>query len=142
LRWIPPPADDATRLEVGTIFEVVARLVFKKQINPLALIAIFPATLGGPQPPFSALILIASRSCMLFASFAENSRVSRLFPPRQRRAFHEAVLDEILQERVVSSRTRRNFRGVKRKMSNFPLRPRTYKSLPRIDIKKAIRILK
>jgi hypothetical protein len=34
------------------------------------------------------------------------------------------VLAEILQERVVSSRNRRNPRGVKRKMSNFPLRPR------------------
>jgi hypothetical protein len=34
------------------------------------------------------------------------------------------VLDEILQERVVSSRGRRSPRGVKRKMSNFPLRPR------------------
>jgi len=35
---------------------------------------------------------------------------------------HESVLDEILEERVVSSRGRRNPRGVKRKMSNFPLR--------------------
>jgi hypothetical protein len=49
---------------------------------------------------------------------------------------------KILQERVVSSRIRRNFRGVKRKMRNFPLRPRTNKSLPRINIKKATRILK
>jgi hypothetical protein len=52
------------------------------------------------------------------------------------------VLDELLQDRVVSSRNRRNFRGVKRKMSNFPLRPRTNKSPPRINIKKAIKILK
>jgi len=51
------------------------------------------------------------------------------------------VLDELLQDRVVSSRNRRNFRGVKRKISNFPIRPRTNKSL-RINIKKAIRILK
>jgi hypothetical protein len=35
---------------------------------------------------------------------------------------HEAVLDEILEERAVSSRGRRNPRGVKRKMSSFPLR--------------------
>ena len=34
------------------------------------------------------------------------------------------VLDEILDERVVSSRNRRTPRGVKRKMSNYPLRPR------------------
>jgi hypothetical protein len=31
---------------------------------------------------------------------------------------------EILEERVVSSRSRSNHRGVKRKMSNYPLRPR------------------
>jgi hypothetical protein len=64
------------------------------------------------------------------------------FPPRQRRTFHNAVLDEILQQRVVSSRNRRNPRGVKRKMSNFPLRPRHVKPLPKIDIRKAIRIIK
>jgi len=52
------------------------------------------------------------------------------------------VLGEILQERVVSSRNRRNFRGVKRKMSNFPLRPRNGKNMPPIDIQKAVRILK
>jgi hypothetical protein len=52
------------------------------------------------------------------------------------------VLDEILEEKYSSSRRRRNPRGVKRKMSNFPLRRRTDKSLPPIDIKKAIRVLK
>jgi hypothetical protein len=65
-----------------------------------------------------------------------------LFPPPQKRAFHKAILDEILEERVVSSRNRRNFRGVKRKMSNFPLRPRHLKPLPKINIREAIRILK
>ncbi len=65
-----------------------------------------------------------------------------LFPPRKKSAFHDAVLDEILQERVASTRNRRNPRGVKRKMSNFPLRPRGGKPLPRIDINHAIRILK
>jgi hypothetical protein len=50
--------------------------------------------------------------------------VTPLFPPQRRRAFHEAILDEILEERVVSSRNRINPRGVKRKMSNYPLRPR------------------
>jgi hypothetical protein len=39
--------------------------------------------------------------------------------------FHESVLDEILEDRVVSSRGRRNHRGVKRKMSKYPIRPRT-----------------
>ena len=52
------------------------------------------------------------------------------------------MLKENLEERVVSSRNRRNPRGIKRKMSNFPLRPRRAKPLPPIDIKKAIRILK
>jgi len=47
-----------------------------------------------------------------------------LFPPHQKEAFHEQVLREILQERVSSSRHRMNPRGVKRKMSNYPLRPR------------------
>jgi hypothetical protein len=47
------------------------------------------------------------------------------------------VLDEILQERVVSSRNRRNFRGVKRKMSKFPLRPRHTNPLPPLNIRKA-----
>ena len=57
-------------------------------------------------------------------------------------AFHDSVLEEILQERVVSSRNRRNPRGVKRKMSNFPLRPRNAKPLSPINIDKAIRIIK
>jgi len=48
------------------------------------------------------------------------------------------VLQEILQERVVPNRGRRNPRGVKRKMSNFPLRPRHAKPLKPIDIEKAI----
>src|SRR5271170_3810125 len=61
-----------------------------------------------------------------------------LFPPQQRKTFHNAVLDEILQERVVSSRNRRNPRGVKRKMSNVPLCPRHVKPLPKINIRKAI----
>jgi hypothetical protein len=56
--------------------------------------------------------------------------------------FHNSVLREILQERAVSSRNRRNPRGVKRKMSNFPLRPRGIKPLPPINLEKAIKILK
>jgi hypothetical protein len=43
------------------------------------------------------------------------------------------VLDEILEERVVSSRGRTVPRGVKRKMSNFPLRPR--RSMPICRVK-------
>jgi hypothetical protein len=43
---------------------------------------------------------------------------------------------------VVASDGRRNPRGVKRKMSNFPLRPRHAPPLKSIDIKKAIRMFK
>jgi len=53
-----------------------------------------------------------------------------------------ALAETLLEERVVSSRNRRNPRGIKRKMSNFPLRPRRAKPLPPSDIKKAIRTLK
>lgn len=51
------------------------------------------------------------------------------------------VLKEILDELAASSRNRRNQRGVKRKMSNYPLR-RGYKRSALIDICKAIRIVK
>ena len=52
------------------------------------------------------------------------------------------MLDEILEERVAPRGHRRNLRGVKRKMSNFPLRRRTDKPLPQVDIERAIRVLK
>ena len=65
-----------------------------------------------------------------------------LFPPRKRKAFHEALLDEILEERVVSSRNRINPRGVKRKMSNYNLRPRKRLRTRRIDFANRIRIVK
>lgn len=55
---------------------------------------------------------------------------------------HEAILEEILEERVVSSRNRINFRGVKRKMSNYNLRPRKRQRTRRIDVSKRIRIIK
>jgi hypothetical protein len=50
-------------------------------------------------------------------------------------------LDEILDEFAATSRNRRNPGGVKRKMSNFPLR-RGYRRLPLIDISAALRIVK
>jgi hypothetical protein len=57
-------------------------------------------------------------------------------------AFHAAVLTEILQERVVSSRNRRNPRGVKRKMSKFPIRRKTDRPSPPINLAEAIQIAK
>jgi MFS family permease len=68
--------------------------------------------------------------------------VLSLFPPRQKKVFHAAVLDEILQERVSLSRNRVNFRGVKRKMSNYNLRPRKRQRTRRIDVSARIRIVK
>ena len=65
-----------------------------------------------------------------------------LFPPRQRKILHSAILDEILQERVVSSRNRVNFRGVKRKMSNYNLRPRKRQRTQRVNFAERVKILK
>jgi len=48
-------------------------------------------------------------------------------------------LAELAQDRVVSSRGRRIPRGVKRKMSNYPLRPRGQQPLRRITIQVRIR---
>jgi hypothetical protein len=52
------------------------------------------------------------------------------------------VLAEILEERAVSGRGRQAPRGVKRKMSNYPLRPRTPLPTTRVDVIAAIRIAK
>lgn len=65
-----------------------------------------------------------------------------LFPPRHRKALHETILGEILDERVVSSRNRVNPRGVKRKMGNYHLRPRGRQPTRRVDYSKKIGIIK
>jgi hypothetical protein len=52
------------------------------------------------------------------------------------------VLDEILEERVVSSRGRRIPRGVKRKMSKYPIRRSLRAALPRRDSAMCVKILK
>jgi hypothetical protein len=64
------------------------------------------------------------------------------FPPRARRALHRAVLAEILEERVVSSRGRQVPRGVKRQMSSYPLRPRAPQPTTRINFAAAVQIIK
>ena len=51
-------------------------------------------------------------------------------------------MDEILEERVENRRGRRVPRGVKRKMSGYPLRPRAPQPTVRIDFTAAIRIIK
>ena len=65
-----------------------------------------------------------------------------LFPPQQKKVLHAAILDEILEDRVVSSRNRINPRGVKRKMSNYSLRPRKRLRTRRLNVTKHIRIVK
>jgi len=52
------------------------------------------------------------------------------------------VLAEILEERVASRQNRRNPRGVQRKMSSYPLRPRDRRPTVRIDFVQHIRIAK
>ena len=52
------------------------------------------------------------------------------------------MLAEILEERVASSCGRQVPRGVTRKMSSYPLRPRTPLPTTRIDFNAAIRIAK
>ena len=58
-----------------------------------------------------------------------------LFPPQEKKIFEAVVLQEILQERVSSSRDRVNPRGVKRKMSNYKLRPRQRGRTRRINFR-------
>jgi hypothetical protein len=63
-------------------------------------------------------------------------------PPLDDRAFHKAVLQEILQERVSSRRNRINSRSVKRKMSNSNLRPRRRGRTRRISFNARVRLVK
>ena len=53
-------------------------------------------------------IRTACRFCIRSTSSSGVWPASPLFPPRHRKAFHEAILDEILQERCGSSRNRAN----------------------------------
>jgi hypothetical protein len=54
---------------------------------------------------------------------------------------HKALLQEILQERAVSSRGRRMRRGVKRKISKFPV-IRSRQRAERMDLPIRVQILK
>ena len=49
---------------------------------------------------------------------------------------------EILEERVVTSRSRNNPRGLKRKMSNYPLRPRKQSRTKWVVVRNHIKITK
>ena len=74
-------------------------------------------------------------------SFVVKQQGLKLFPPQERVIFREAVLDEILDERVSSSRSRFNPRGVKRKMSSYPLRPRMKMKTTSIFVEEFVRII-
>ncbi|MBM3098615.1 hypothetical protein JRX38_11455 [Gluconobacter cerinus] len=54
--------------------------------------------------------------------------------------FHTVVLAELLQKRPTPRSGRPNPRGVKRKMSDYPIRPKAQSPSSRIDI--AIYIIK
>jgi len=52
------------------------------------------------------------------------------------------ALDRHDRQRIESVPGRRYPRGVKRKMSNFPLRPRRARPLPPLNIQRAIKVLR
>jgi hypothetical protein len=75
----------------------------------------------------------------------QDARTIAELPPggrMERMRFHETVLLEIIDERVVSSRGRQVPRGVKRKMSNYSIRPRKQVSSERVGFESCIRIVK
>jgi hypothetical protein len=82
----------------------------------------------GSRCPASTRFTLSSAACLAMV----------LFPPQQKEAMHETILDEI----VVSSRNRINPRGVKRKMSNYQLRLGKRQPTRRLDVSKRIKILK
>ncbi|MGH7112802.1 MAG: transposase [Stellaceae bacterium] len=99
------------------------------------------AAVQAGEEPDRLSFLLPCAACAVIPAFAGRPP-SPPFPPRQRAAFHDAVVAEILQERVVSSRNRRTPRGVKRKMSNFPIPHKTDRPLPAINIAETIQIAK
>ena len=64
----------------------------------------------------------AFRSSTPCGSCAAVSRTLAFPPASPNEGLRDRVLDEILEERVVSSRGQKKPRGVKRKMSGYPLR--------------------
>jgi len=86
-------------------------------------------------------ILTDYPSSTQFGSFAGRSPPSAAFPPLKRAALHRAILEEILDERVPPRAHRRNKRGVKRKMSNYPIRRKVDRPPPKINIALCIQIV-
>ena len=94
-----------------------------------------PLAGDGPMHPELGGELGAGASCRCSRPFPPRAK---LVPPRAKLALHEAVLAEILEERVVSSRGQRVPRGAKRKMSGYQLRPRASQPTVRVDFAIAI----
>ena len=63
-------------------------------------------------------------------------------PPEQSKAVHECVMQELLSERLAERCGRRNRRGVKRKMSHWPLRRRQAASDPQMSFDPMVKIVK
>ena len=59
--------------------------------------------------------------------------------PRERQRFHQALLDELLEERVSSSCGRQNQRAVKQKVGKFPIRAR--KAAPTTNYRGRMRVV-
>jgi hypothetical protein len=84
----------------------------------------------------------SSRSFILFVLLSAGCSGSSPLPPEDLPFLHRAVLDELLGIRVVSSRGRRNQRGVKRKMSNYNLRRKGQRPLQPGIVYPLVRLLK
>ena len=94
---------------------------------------------GGARRPRSGSIIVPA--CGAGGTTQAGPR-GRDPPPRDQKAFDEAVLRELLDERTHSSRGMRRPRGVKRKMSNYQVRSRGAVSRKRTDFASCVRILK
>ena len=101
-----------------------------------------PGRVARRRGPTRTRTRTGSRSGTRCPGSGAGCRWSRPFPPRARRSRHEAVLAEILEEPVASSRGRRVPRGVRRKVSGYRLRPPTPQPATRIDCAAAVRIVK
>ncbi len=55
---------------------------------------------------------------------------------------HNAILDELAEDPVVSSRGRRNPRAVKKSVGRYPIRTRCTKKPTRVDFAMSVKVLK
>ena len=100
--------------------------------GPSRLAPIHSGENGSPFSPALTAVRVIRRRLPRFAAI----------PPSRRADLSPATLKEILEERASRSINRICPRGVKRKMSNYPLRPRTRMKTKHVDYCAAIKILK